>query len=495
VEGGEQEMKRVFGLIRLSTEEQATEGKAGALRQRHDIEAAAKVHGLTVVKILEAIGLSGTRVLGSPVFDELVRALPAIDGVALSAIDRLVRPGMLGDLAVFDPFQRLGKRIWTPTQEVDISTDNGFLTSGILGVLGGIERKMILARTLAGKEALRKQGRHVNGNESLPRGVAYDKATASWSYEEPDRSRILLAFQLLFERRSFREIAEAVGGGWTPSGLNRALQNPIWKGERVYGVKTDFSDRRREEPLTVKLSIEPLISPERWRAAQELISERRNRWRARLRSKSPFLLVGLLQCGSCEKPFYSRTDWRSKRGHHYYCSSRFPKGSGCGAPTLLQGPAERAIENMVSDCFSSEEVLSAILTAACRTSSADPEQKDIDAEIGKLERKRQRLIDLLLEEVIDKPTFNQRLASTDQRLRELRMSHPKHVQIDLPRLGRALIREFGRFCRLPFETKREFLRRAFTEIRVVNTAIPGFTLSGGFLGDLVSAKALPCSSA
>jgi DNA invertase Pin-like site-specific DNA recombinase len=424
------------------------------------------------------------------VFKELCRILPAVDGVIVSAVDRLIRPGMLGDLAVFDSFQRLGKRIWTPMQEVDVSTDNGFLTSGILGVLGGIERKMILTRTLAGKEALRKEGRHVNGDASLPRGVAYDKAKAKWSYVEPDRSRILLAFKLLFERRSLREIADKVGGGWTPSGLNRALQNPVWKGERVYPVKTDSSERRREEPLPIKLPIEPLISLEYWQAAQELIGERRNRWRGRQREGTPFLLTGLLQC-SCGKPFYSRTDYRSKRGHHYYCSSKFPKGPGCGAPTLFQAGTDRSIENMVSDYFLNEEVLPAILGAACRPLSGDSAQKDVDGKVAKLERKRQQLIDLLLEEVIDKPTFNARLTRIDQKLRELRVVHPKHVQLDLLRLGRALVREFGRFYRLPFERKREFLRTAFSEILVVNSAIPGFTFSGGFLGELVSANSLP----
>jgi DNA invertase Pin-like site-specific DNA recombinase len=96
-------MKRAIAFIRLSTEEQAEEGRAGVLRQRNDIAVAAMIHDLKVVQTLEAIGLGGTKVLESPVFKELCRTLPAVDGVIVSALDRLVRPGMLGDLAVFDP--------------------------------------------------------------------------------------------------------------------------------------------------------------------------------------------------------------------------------------------------------------------------------------------------------------------------------------------------------------------------------------------------------
>jgi DNA invertase Pin-like site-specific DNA recombinase len=172
--------------------------------------------------------------IGSPVFRELFRELPAVDGVIVSAIDRLVHPNQLGDLAVFDPFQAQGKKIWTPAGETDLGTDSGFMSSAFTGVMAGLERRMLLARTLAGKEALRRQGRHVIGPQSLPRGIAYDKASARWSYREPDYSRIRQAYELLFRGESWQTIAEAVGGGWSSVGLRRTLLNPVWKGLRVY---------------------------------------------------------------------------------------------------------------------------------------------------------------------------------------------------------------------------------------------------------------------
>src|ERR1700741_5089045 len=110
---------------------------------------------------------------------------PDIAGVVVSAIDRLIRPGQLGDLAIFDAFQRSKKKIWTPGQEIDINTQAGFLTSGIMGVIAGFERQMILARTSAGKEISRQRGGNPNGSAVLPRGVAYSKATG-WTYVDPD---------------------------------------------------------------------------------------------------------------------------------------------------------------------------------------------------------------------------------------------------------------------------------------------------------------------
>jgi DNA invertase Pin-like site-specific DNA recombinase len=161
-----------------------------------------------------------------------------IDGVVISAIDRLVRPGVLGDLAIFDAFQKSGKKIWTPGQEIDLNTQSGFLTSGIMGVIAGFERQMILARTSAGKEIARQRGGNPSGSTVLPRGVAYSK-TSGWSHVEPDVSRVARAYDLLFERRSLRDIATQIGGHFTYHGVRSSLTNPIWKGIRRYSLGRD----------------------------------------------------------------------------------------------------------------------------------------------------------------------------------------------------------------------------------------------------------------
>ena len=109
--------------------------------------------------------------------------------VCVSAIDRLIRPGQLGDLQIFDAFQRTKKLIWTPGQEIDVTTHTGFLTSGIIGVIAGFERQLILARTSAGREIGRQRGGNPCGSVVLPRGVTYSKATG-WAYVEPYASQV-----------------------------------------------------------------------------------------------------------------------------------------------------------------------------------------------------------------------------------------------------------------------------------------------------------------
>src|SRR5215471_2387479 len=101
--------RRAIAILRVSTDQQDVE------RQRRDVAAAARVHDLEITRTLELSDLSGTKMLDHAevrrVLADLAR--PDIAGVVVSAIDRMVRPDMPGDMAIFDPFKRLHKLIWT----------------------------------------------------------------------------------------------------------------------------------------------------------------------------------------------------------------------------------------------------------------------------------------------------------------------------------------------------------------------------------------------
>jgi DNA invertase Pin-like site-specific DNA recombinase len=280
---------KAVGLVRLSTAEQAAEGRAGIARQRHDIEVAARLHGLTLTRIVEVIE-SGTKVRGQRDFEQIFRELKAgtIDGVACSSLDRLVRPDRFEDFAVFDYFRANRRKIWTPGEVVDPSTQSGFLVSGVRGLLAGLERQLILSRTATAKEELRKKGRHPGSAKLLPRGVVFDRKSGAWSYTEPHVSRIRLAYRLLFEGRSYYDIAARIGGGWTGAGIKKALSNPLWVGIRCYPPAGD-----RRTPLEVRVIAEAdaLVSGETWEKAQTIIGLRATNWKMTKRLPR-FLLAG-----------------------------------------------------------------------------------------------------------------------------------------------------------------------------------------------------------
>jgi DNA invertase Pin-like site-specific DNA recombinase len=462
--------RHAISVLRVSTDQQDLE------RQRRDVAAAARVHNLEITRTLELSDLSGTRMLTNAEVRRVLADLsrPDTDGVCISAIDRLVRPGELGDLAIFDAFQRARKKIWTPGQEIDLNTNSGFLTSGIMGVIAGFERQMILARTSAGREICRQRGGNPCGSVVLPRGVTYSKASG-WAYVEPYASRVRKAYDLLFERRSWHDIAERIGG-FTHNGIRISLMNSIWKGVRTY-------TEGREEPLELKVINPPLISPERWEAAQKIILEKRTRW-AKTKRPPRCLLSGLLQC-ACGKRCYTRCGTRSAPRYYYYCSSNFPgRGPACGATSVRQEPADQTVERIISTRLLDAAYLRTILG---RFRSNQPARDDNAEKVAlqreKLEAERQRLLRMTIQGACSEGDYARESKRIEAEMRSLELLTPAPLPaaVDPAQLVVRITRAFTRFSKQPFEEKHNLMRTAFREIILENGTIPAVTLNGAFL--------------
>ena len=105
-----------------------------------------------------------------------------------------------------------------------------------------MEWRELRRRTTQGKELLRTRGGNPNGSLVLPRGIGSEPVKnaagrtigAKWFYIEPDASRIRQAYDLLFERRSWADIAARIGGSFTFNGVRTSLRNTVWKGIRTH---------------------------------------------------------------------------------------------------------------------------------------------------------------------------------------------------------------------------------------------------------------------
>lgn len=114
---------RIIMVIRVSGNRQ------DVARQRADQKKLEAKFGAIIVRTLELQGVSGTDTLTNEqmqrVLDEL--ASPDIDGIGLSALDRLLRPALeFGQTAMLDRFTHAGKLIWSVREGVvDTSTREG----------------------------------------------------------------------------------------------------------------------------------------------------------------------------------------------------------------------------------------------------------------------------------------------------------------------------------------------------------------------------------
>lgn len=482
--------RRVIGLLRVSTNAQDLE------RQKVDVQRVVASYDLDLVRSEEVDGVSGRHVQQDPQFQKVFRDLKRADiaGVAVSALDRLFRPDFYSDFAILDHFRDNKKLIFSSKEgPLDPATDAGFMMSLMSGAQAGMEWRELRRRSLQGKEVKRRQGRHVNSPSSLPRGVAFDTQTGQWRFEEPDRSRIEKAFELLFRGVSYRDMAEEVGGGWSGSGLQRALTNPVWRGVRRYDVGTRCSANRREEAFEVAIPIR-LMSDQRFEEAQKIIRDRHSNWAKSKRPDSPFLALGLLKC-NCGKPYFTRTDYRPGKHHWYYCASRHPNGRGCGSHSLWQADVDEGIKGLVSEYLLQPELLRVIAAASLKQMGPDKgAAAKLAREMAKLDGKRKRFIEMRGDAVISREELAARLGALDRERDALRALLPQETpSVEPEHLVKIIVTRLAKFPYLALGEQREQLQEVVKEFGVRDGAIDGFELAPGFLAELQNsgAKALP----
>jgi DNA invertase Pin-like site-specific DNA recombinase len=469
--------KRAIEVERVSTDSQ------DCSRQRQDLDRNKAVFSLEIDRTLTLQGVSGRKVLSNREVQRVLADLkrPDVDGVSISALDRLFRLDKFSDFAILDPFKETGKMIWSTKEgALDLRTNAGLIISLMSGAQGGLEWRELERRTCAGKELLRLAGGCPNGSHSIPRGVGYEPikdATgrrtigAKWFYTEPDSTRIRKAYDLLFQRLSWADIIERIGGGYSDFGIKKSLKNSLWMGVRTY-------TKGREEPLLVKVIDKPLISPARWEAAQRLILEKKTKW---LKTKRPpvNLLSGLLTC-ACGKPIYARA---SRAEGYYYCSTGFPgHGPKCGAKSVRTLAADHMVEEFIVN-LDAKFWTRAFGQMRSTQPARDHEAEKLDRQREKLEAERQRLLRMTLKSTISENDYERESKRIAQELRDLDRLAPAPVPdaIDPKATAQHIIRTFARFGKQAFEEKRAALRSVFRDLVLDNGNVTGFTLNGGFL--------------
>ena len=378
---------------------------------------------------------------------------------------------------MFDHFQRNRKLLFTPTQVIDVESEAGWLVSGMFGLSAGLEKRAILKRTAGAKERARAAGKHPGGPLLLPRvGLIYSK-TSAWSYTE-DSARVLRAYDLLFQGMSYEDIAKLSGLGLTGRGVTTLLRNTCWKGIRTYPPNS-----LRAVPLEVDMGINPLVSPERWAAAQKLMDGKRNAARALKRPRDPkdvSFAAGLLRC-PCGRFYYLQRDPRPGQWDLFYCASCRP-GPSCGSSSLRRVEAERAAERAITEYFSNPKALRSMFTAAQkRATKPAPDAGKIERELVGLAAERDRLIDLRVKGLITEEEFERRARKLETATRDLEAQRPKREPVlDGREAATAMAHLLAEFPYLAPSDQHALARRVFSAFDVSpdGRAIAGAVMRG-----------------
>jgi DNA invertase Pin-like site-specific DNA recombinase len=532
----------VVSLVRVSTQEQAGEYRAGIARQQSANRETAARYGLKIRFEIVAIDISGRHTRHHPEFQRLFAALkdPAIAGVVCAEQSRIFRPENYGDVAILDEFALNKKMIYTPGEVIDAATPTGFMNLMVNAAMSGQELKRIRERCDGAKAELRLRGLHPNGNHLLPKGVKYIRernengrvVAERWERDPLETERIKRAFQLLFEGYSYRDIARMIGGNWGAKGVRECLENPHVIGVRRYKWEASGPEylpkpsvqnpepkkmrrklKLRSQPTDVptieelrsgrKLPIiEPIISLAEWDHAQAVIAERMTRHRkSKIKNdgRPRFLACGIATC-SCGEPMY--THYGSRRNplvDTYFCRTRFrSRGTGCGMTPVRRVDTDAAIEQMIRRLADADFVVQAVNTILATNDRTpdDPARLKREQARTKLENGRREMLAMVRGGDMTRDEFKREMAALEQEVKALEALIPSAApQMDPKVIAQAIVHVFNRFHRLTFEEKRRLLRGAIKQITIDShaRAITTLTVSGGYLGR--GANTVPRSTA
>lgn len=158
---------KAIGYVRVSTDEQATEGYSLAA-QRAKLEAYASLHDLELVDVAADEGLSGKRADNRPGLQRALGMLRRGEAHALVVLklDRLSR-STRDVLDFVEGSDREGWAVHSISEKLDTSSAAGRFVVTILAALAQMEREQIGERTSAAMSHMKRQGLRVG---SIPFG-------------------------------------------------------------------------------------------------------------------------------------------------------------------------------------------------------------------------------------------------------------------------------------------------------------------------------------
>jgi site-specific DNA recombinase len=200
---------RLIGYVRVSTEDQATNG-VSLDAQCERLRAYVTAHDFELVGIERDEGVSGK--VAPERRPGLKRALNSIragkaDGVVFYKLDRLSR-AVRDILKLADDAKRQGWHLCSVTEHIDTSTAAGKFMLSILASLAEMEREQIGERTRFGMAQVAQEGRARSSR--LPFGYRVEGSPESVMLSPGDRGHLVVHEG---EQAILREIMHLVAGG------------------------------------------------------------------------------------------------------------------------------------------------------------------------------------------------------------------------------------------------------------------------------------------
>jgi site-specific DNA recombinase len=430
-----------------------------------------------------------------------------IDLVLVHSPDRLARK-VAYQAILLEEFQKEGVSVEFLNHPVDDSPEGQLLLT-MQGAVAEYERAKISERTRRGKQYWARQGAIMGGfvpygYRRIPRDTEQGSTLEIY---EPEAAVVRQIYDwLVKEQLSCRTIVarlrangvptKSIASAWHTSTVHRILSQEVYAGvyyfnknehveplnkskRRSYQKNTKTSMRLRPKDQWIPTAVPAIIDRETWEKAQAQLQEN-SRFSRRNNTCNEYLLRGLIRCGNCGRAYvgsfpHGRRIYRCHGNDPIYVGNQ----ETCQGVKVKADEAEALVWEAVADLLRNPELVKSEyerrLAVNGMPDATEDEQHRLDAEVRKLKRQEDRLLDAYLGEMIDKNTYKERadiLKAQKKALEDRRQSLDVQKQQSI-RIQDALaaLENFrqevgGSLDTLDFEGRQKVLRTVLDEVVV-----------------------------
>lgn len=378
--------------------------------------------------------ITGTQVKKREDFQRLINDCMSgeIDMVITKSISRFAR-NTLDTLKYVRMLKEKNVSVFFEEENINTLTMDGELLLVILSSVAQQEVENISANVKKGLKMKMQRGELVGFQGCL--GYDYNPDDKSISVNEQEAEIVRYIFKRYVEGAGCHMIGKELerlgyktkrgNGTWVESTVMGIIKNEKYKGDIRQGKtftldpisKRRLDNNGEEDQYYIHDHHEPIISEEIFESAQRIIQRRAKGRKAvegkREKYSRKYAFSSLLECGFCSSNL-SRRSWHSGSKYQkpiWQCMTNTKKGKKF-CPDA-KGIAEETIEKALLEsyrllCHNNKDIMDELLKRIEDTlCTGDPakELARIEKEIVVLEQKRKKLVDMHLDDAIDRETY------------------------------------------------------------------------------------------
>jgi site-specific DNA recombinase len=440
---------RVAAYCRVSTdsEEQLSSYKSQVMYYSDLIK---KNKEWELVDIYADEAITGTQVTKREEFQRMINdgVNGQIDMVITKSISRFAR-NTLDTLRYVRLLKEHNIAVYFEDEKINTLTMDGELLLVVLSSVAQQEVENISNNVKKGLKMKMKRGELIGFQGCL--GYDYDASDKSIHVNREEAEIVKLIFQMYIEGQGATLIKNELnnlgykskkGNLWTQSTVIGIIRNEKYKGDILLGktFTVDPISKRRlenlgeEDQFYIKDHHEPIVSEDVFEKAQEIL-KRRSKDRSRMVStpgkrekfSRQYAFSCILECGFCGSNL-SRRSWHSSSDHQktvWQCVTGTKRGKQFCPDS--KGIPERVIEEAFINsykllCGDNRDVLDEFIQRVELTlgeSSIEKTITKIEKEIEVLVAKKKKLLDMRLDDQIDKQTYTAKMEELEQKQKKL----------------------------------------------------------------------------